>query len=394
MAPGTADAGATRGEARAERAAAGPPLRWEEAGGRSLTATACTVASARDEIALLFGTTEADDPESSELCVRWSTRIILRPSVAAGLASTLRATLQRHEVEHGPLGQPTPPGVAHPSPLLLLPTSDAKSAAARLLLGLVRGLRTPFGFERSFKLSRNVLLGNRFLTTVNKEAGGGLTSERLTAICTDLRMPDRLLQLFRERLPAATFVHFGFEETESSALYKVYLEFWTNWDDELSRRAAKAEPFLLHLGLKWDTSDPGRAAVTRYTCHPWLSVDEVRRRLGEIYATKGAVPPLQAVRAILDTASGRTRPGRMLYLEVSEDGNPRRSFDLNFYKAGLRLQVLDEWMSQLGAHYAVPAERFRRVYDFARPRALGHIAGGLDREGHDFLTIYYGMEGF
>jgi len=207
-------------------------------------------------------------------------------------------------------------------------------------------------------------------------------------------MPDSLLQRFREHLPEATFVHFGFEETESSALYKAYLEFWENWEDELARRAAKAEPFLLHLGLKWDPADPGRAAVTRYTCHPWLPAEEIRRRLDAIYATSDAAIPRQAVHAAVDAASDRTRPGQLLYLEVSEEGNPRHSFDLNCYKAGLRLQVLDEWAPRLEAHYGVPAERFRRVYDFARARTLGHIAGGLDREGHDFLTIYYGMEGF
>jgi hypothetical protein len=94
----------------------------------------------------------------------------------------------------------------------------------------------------------------------------------------------------------------------------------------------------------------------------------------------------------VDTAFARTRPGQILYLDVSEDDNPRRSFDLNMYRAGLRLEILDRWMPQLGAHYAAPPDRLRRIYDFARPRALGHIAGGVDREGRDFLTIYYGME--
>jgi hypothetical protein len=91
-------------------------------------------------------------------------------------------------------------------------------------------------------------------------------------------------------------------------------------------------------------------------------------------------------------ADHRAEPGRILFLEVREDDNPRHSFDLNLYKAGLRVRDLDAWISRIGAHYDLPADPFRQVYDAARPLALGHIAGGLDREGRDFLTVYYGME--
>jgi hypothetical protein len=392
MIPGRADDAGRGDGAAAGEAAARPTFRWEEAGSRSLNATACIVGNTREEIALLFGTADPEEPQSPEICVRLLSRILLRPSVAAGLATVLRETLKRHEAKYGPLGQSASPGTSGPLPVLLLPSSDANRAAARLLLHQVRGLRTPFGFERSFKLSQRVLLGNRFLATINKDAVGAAAHKNLTEICSLLGMPERLLPLFHEHLAEATFVHFGFEETETSSLYKVYLEFWSNWEDELSRRAAAAEPFLLHLGLKWDPSEPGRTAVTRYTCHPWLSIEEIRRRIGEVYSARDAAAPRQAVLAMAEAASRRTSPGRMLYLEVSEDDNPRHSFDLNLYKAGLRVQDLDAWAPEIWAHYELPADRFRQVYDCARPLALGHIAGGVDREGHDFLTIYYGME--
>lgn len=376
---------------RGDGPAVGPALRWEESGGRTLSATACVAGRSGDEIALLFGTAESDDRENSEVRVRWQSRILLRPGVAAQLAAALQEVLRRHEARYGPLGQPARPTSAQP-PALLLPTSEVNRSAANLLLAHVRALRTPFGFERSFKLSRGTVQGNRLLATVNKDAVGPEAPGRLTAICRRLEMPDRLLRLFAERLPEATFVHFGFEEGESSSLCKVYLEFWSNWEEELSRRAASPEPFLLHLGLKWDRSTPERCAVTRYTCHPWLPVEEVRRRIGDVYATRAAAVPREAAQAVAGMAEHRTEPGRILFLEVREDDNPRHSFDLNLYKAGLRVRDLDAWISRIGAHYDLPADLFRRVYDAARPLALGHIAGGLDREGRDFLTVYYGME--
>jgi hypothetical protein len=381
---GTGDRG------QATPAAAEPTLRWKEAGSRSLAATACLAGSTRDEIALLFGTIEPADPKSQEACVRWLSRILLRPSVAAGLARVLREALQRYEATYGPL-EPLPEATGPSDPLRPF-AADARHAAGRDLLDQVQALRTPFGFERSFKLSRGSVLANRFLASVKKDMLGVGAAETLTGLCGRLEMPEGLLQTFREQLPEAGFVHFGFEETETSVFYKVYLEFWTNWDDELSRRAQAAEPFLLHLGLKWDRSRAGRTTVTRYTCHPWLSVEKIRPRIGEIYAHRDATPPLDAVLAMAEAASRRTRPGRILYLEVSEDGNPRRSFDVNLYKAGLRVQDLDAWAPRIAAHYALPTEAFRPIYESARPQALGHLAGGLDREGRDFLTIYYGME--
>jgi tryptophan halogenase len=364
-----------------------------EEGAHSLAATACTVGSARDEIALLFGNGETgDDPGGPEASVRWLTRIVLRPRVARGLASALRGVLARGEAMDTPGVRLAPPEPTTSPSALLQPTSDANVASAHRLLHLVRELGVPFGFERSVKLSRHSLQGNRFLATVSKGSLGA--GEALTAVCRAIEMPESLLETFRAHLSAATFAHFGFEEAESSCLYKVYLEFWSSWEDELARRSATAEPFLLHLGLKWDRRDAKRAAVTRYTCHPWLSADEIRRRLDDIYADAGMAVPRQAVCAAVGMAALRTKPGHILYLDVREDENPRHSFDLNLYKAGLRVQDLDPWIPQLGAHYTPPAEQFRQIFNLARPRTLGHIAGGVDRQGRDFLTIYYGMQAY
>jgi hypothetical protein len=46
----------------------------------------------------------------------------------------------------------------------------------------------------------------------------------------------------------------------------------------------------------------------------------------------------------------------------------------------------------MGQHYAIPSEEFHPLYEGVKNKTFGHIAGGIDREGRDFLTVYYGVE--
>jgi len=369
--------------------ASGPTVRWDPSRGRTVVADACTVGSAPDAIALLFGTADPADRDG-EVVVRLATRIVLSPHVAARLASALREALGRRDAPDAPSGSRPPH--AGPAPRFLLPAPPESVAAARALLGLVRGLETPFGLERSFKMSPGSLKANRFLVTMHKGAIKGAAAERIPTICERLQMPEPLRAVLDARLPEATYVHFGFEDAGGGFLFKAYLEFWSTWEHELSRRAADPAPFLLHLGLKWDPSRPGRAAVTRYICHPLLTVEGIRRRLSEIYPEPAVAAPRTAVEAVLARVAARLDPHRVLYVEATEEGNPRRSFDVNVYRARLRVQDVDPCLLPLRAHYALPDAAFRRVYEPARPLPLGHIAGGLDRQGRDFLTVYYGIE--
>jgi hypothetical protein len=171
------------------------------------------------------------------------------------------------------------------------------------------------------------------------------------------------------------------------------------WKEEGARDLAASactvgsarDEIVLLFGIGETGDDPGNPEARVR----WVARIVLRPRVARGLATALRMAiPLQAVRAAVERASLRTKPGHILYLDVREEGNPRRSFDLNLYKAGLRLQDLDPWILQLGTHYAPDPEQFRLVFDLARPRTLGHTAGGVDRQGRDFLTIYYGMQAF
>jgi non-ribosomal peptide synthetase component F len=83
---------------------------------------------------------------------------------------------------------------------------------------------------------------------------------------------------------------------------------------------------------------------------------------------------------------------RLQFLEVGEEGNERRSFDLNLYDAGLTLRDAQAPLARLRQHYGVRPGQYQALYDQVSARRLGHIAGGLHRAGESFATVYYGVE--
>ena len=101
----------------------------------------------------------------------------------------------------------------------------------------------------------------------------------------------------------------------------------------------------------------------------------------------------KAARDILALAAARVGRDSFVYVEAEEEGNPRRSFDLNFYKAGLRVADLRVPLSRLCEKYSIPSARLESLLGESAARPFGHLSGGLGREGEDFLTVYYEIEG-
>lgn len=359
---------------------------WDDAHVRTARPDAWTVTGTREEIVLLFGTARApyESGEQEEICL--TDRIVLSPFVAKRLALALDSGIRHHEARYGPLPDPFP----EPSPGAPAPSSGR----AERLIRLVRELGGEAGFERSFKIFHGTLLGNRFLAGVSRNALGQEPLEKILPICERIEMPDDLLETLRERLPDSDYVHFGFEENEGSCVYKVYLEFYEHIQKERkSRPSNRSDRFVLHLGFKWDPSDTRRRALATYTWHPSLSVEDMQQRLSTLLDPVRHGALLGLAESALALASLRVPSRDILYLEVTEEGNPRRSFDINVYRAGLQLGELYPLWVDICGHYAIPLDRFRSLYDPVKHQAFGHLAGGLDREGRDFLTVYYGVKG-
>lgn len=261
---------------------------------------------------------------------------------------------------------------------------DGSDAGARLL-DLVLGLGADFLHERSFRICDAGLLRNRFLTSLAKPAIPGARHRKLLDLWAQMAMPSDMLEAAERNLPGAAFIHFGFEENERGCLYKVYLETG-------SGAAEPGMPFLLHLAFKWAVGDPTYRAVTRYRWYPELPISAIAERLSDLLTGSEAPENLAVARGLLDLAASRVDARGIQYLEVREDGNARRSFDLNVYDADLRMDEVRPLLARACRRHRIAEHDFAALADAIAKQRFGHLAGGTHREGQDFFNVYYGME--
>ncbi len=246
------------------------------------------------------------------------------------------------------------------------------------------------GYEQSFKMAECTLLTNRFLLGVHKDE---IAPAVLGEVLEQMKMPDIYRPDLLAKLDDANIVLFGLEQNEKSCLYKIYLEFWDQVIREIRRKPDKTAPMLLFLGFKWDPADHRRGTVARYMTYPLLSLADIQKRLSAIYANPTHFASWQGATEILHLAASRVPDDYFIYLEAEEENNPRKSFDINLYKANFPLQKLYPLLSKLSQSYSIPASDFDRLFDPIRTKILGHLSGGIDREGKDFLTTYYEIDG-
>jgi hypothetical protein len=339
------------------------PERWLDPGIAGLRAELFQVQATREGFALLFGVQTSSKPKLER-------RVVLPPSLAKQLAAAL-AGLGRDP-------NATPAGSAESAA-----SAADVPAGARSMLKLVRALGVGFGFEKSFKLSAGSVQDERVILGVRAERA---PRKAFLRICRELGMSKAHLAQFEARLPEANTVGFGYE----AGTYKVYLEFWDRVVERLRGDPSNRAPQVLFLGYKWPVRGGGRSALAEYTCHPLLSIEAIAQRLGALYGAES--PSLAAAREILQLAAARLGPtDSFVYVEAAEEGNPRRSFDLNFYKAGLRVADLRPALSRLGQQYSL--KNLQPVLDACEAKPFGHLSGGMGRKGEDFLTVYYEIEG-
>jgi hypothetical protein len=149
---------------------------------------------------------------------------------------------------------------------------------------------------------------------------------------------------------------------------------------------------LLHLAFKWDVSRPSHYVVTQYHWHPGLSIDEILSRLSEIYAQAGNAASKHIAFDLVRLAESRLDGGALRYLEVSEAGNARRSYDLNLYDAGLLVEDIRPLVARMCSHYSIAWDAMEDLYNRIAHQQLGHVAGGAHRDRQDFFNIYFGAE--
>jgi tryptophan halogenase len=187
-------------------------------------------------------------------------------------------------------------------------------------------------------------------------------------------------------LANAGIVHFGFEAGRDAPVYKFYMERRIPLA-ETQHAAAAGRAVPQHLALKWQPG--GRCVTGTYLWFPGLSPAATIARLGQVF--DAADPrPRHLAEAALGLAVPVLPPAQMQYLEVRDDGTPRRSFDFKYYGSGLLVRDALHLLNALRDHFGVPMPAYQAMLDQARDLTLGHIAGGLHRDGAPFFTLYAG----
>lgn len=350
----------------------------------------------REEITIIFGAGRFTNETGAELVIDTSCQVILTPSAAKRFAFLLKDMVTRHEAAYGVIGNaPAEHAPAAPGAERRLPPAERSSTkSGERLRQLVDGLDVEYGLEYSFKIFSGVILDDRFLIAINRKAIPGNATDKLLSLCRRLNMPPRFERIYSENLADANIVLFGYEGNEASGTYKVYLEFGSMFDTVVREPSGTPVSFLIHLGFKWDAEDNRRAALTRYTCYPTFSVDQILGRLQERFYAGGNSATYEVIRGIVERADRAKQPDvDFLYVEVREENNPRQSYDVNLYRANLTMEDLYPWLREACRVQGIDPDAFHRVYEPMKKKIFGHVSGGVDRSGRDFLTFYYGLKG-
>jgi uridine kinase len=263
------------------------------------------------------------------------------------------------------------------------------AAQGRLMLSLIEALNCPFGLERSAKLGDGDINEDRFLAIVHKDSLGPDAQAGLRRIARKLSLPEAMLDMLCQHLGEAEIVHFGYEGGKAG-LYKIYVEFSGRVRRGLAKGATAATE-LVHIAVKWRPDDPRSARVSRYV---WPAeargIDAIGHRLAQLRSNSGVLPSADAACDMIEVARHHCPQERIFFMEVQEDGSPRHSFDINFYSAGLQVGSVEDVVRRLAGAYHIEADRLDRWLSRIAGEPLGHLSGGLGRNGRDFATLYFG----
>jgi len=370
-----------------------PKIIWDDTNMKSVYASFAQVKAAQEEVMLLFGTKRTTQLDQNELQVKLNERIVLNPIAAKRLLVVLNKTVQEYESIYGPLDDGD---LLRNKLKLVLPPclprfkSGVTIKKVALLFQLLENLKLKVAFERSFKFSNKTLLGNRFLLGIQKKSITQDPHEKLLDICARMNMPNNLQKTFQKNLPAANIVAFGIEENEKTCIVKAYLEFGSKYKEAFKKKPEQPNPYLSHLGFKWDSVDNSRFALTNYRCFPAFTVEDILMRLSNRFYRQNSKNPFEIIKGILNLASSKVGHGKVLYLDVSEENNPRMSFDINIYEANICMKELHLFFLEICRHYSISDEQFHCLYEPVKNQVFGHLAGGLDRNGKSVLAIYFG----
>ncbi len=256
------------------------------------------------------------------------------------------------------------------------------SLSVKGIVARVVRLNVPVIVERSIKLSSGSLIGERVLVSLPKAALGPAGLARLLALGEDLGLPSQLASVVATDYPVADIVHIGFEGPH---ICKLYLEF-----AQACRSMGTSRSVLVFRAVKWNVAQPASANVATYRSCQHLTGDAIARHIVSILEVGAEQAPARFILGLLERALKKVSAGALPFLEVEDEGTPRRSFDLNLYDADFRIADAASDFAALTQYFGLAVADAIKLFLLPSEASLGHVAAGVARDGRDFLTIYYG----
>ncbi len=258
----------------------------------------------------------------------------------------------------------------------------AVTREAALLLDFVHGLNAGYGMERSCKLSAGDICCDRFLLSVGGDALGDTAADFIQGLCAALDFPKALRADLLHWQGAAHILHLGYEGGAASPLVKLYLEFPPS-------PPSAGVALAVHRAYKWRPRDPQRHALAHYRYRPDMGAAGREALLDRCFRQDREGRAIAA--ALLERALARLDERELFILEVSEDGQPRHSFDVKLYDAEWRAGDIQDSLARMAAHCGLDDAGAGALIERLGDEIVGHVSAGTGRDGAAFFTVYYGI---
>jgi hypothetical protein len=243
------------------------------------------------------------------------------------------------------------------------------------------------GNEASFKMSFHSFLKVRFLIGIRTSH---ITLQQLESICIQLKMPDDLWNKLKKVFSDANVVLFGFDEGETHCTYKIYAEFLEKNSSIIQQTENNKHSLIQYTGYKWDAFDPKKSVITHYYCYPFISTQTILKKIEKSYQQSDSQTLLNIVQSIVNLSLKRIfMKNPFMFLEVCDENSQRKSFDLNLYNAGITIGSIHQYLIALQEYFEISDQPFYSFLFRIKRKPFGHLSGGIDRNGIEFLSVYY-----
>ena len=246
---------------------------------------------------------------------------------------------------------------------------------------VVAALRGPYIHERSVKLGPGRLSADRFLVTCYPTSLGPDPRARFIEIATMLDCPAEAVARLSAHWGAVESVHLGCDGIDPP-LFKLYVEYPLGKSGR-----SDIPPDAGFLSVKWVPGGNFNYSLYRVLPEP-ATAPAARAALPGAISDDVGEASLRFADAVLGGVLMPEAPISILVVE--DETSPRRSFDINLYRAETPFGRHRSAIRALCADFGMP-DAARRLLAEGEGTMLGHVAIGRDERGAEFVTLYYGV---